>query len=127
MGCHSAKFTNEKGAAKVRDAILRYDVKHPVINDDKMIVWKNFERRSWPGMILVSPRGAPLLIINGEGYRDVLDLFISVAFDFYYDKLLNHQATFVLELEEDKTSVKKQYHKKEQPHSSLNKNKGSNS
>lgn len=34
MGCHSAKFLNEKGAAKVRDAILKYDVKHPVINDD---------------------------------------------------------------------------------------------
>ncbi len=50
-------------------------------------------------MILVSPRGAPILIINGEGYRDVLDLFISIAFDFYYDKL-NHQATFMLEPEE---------------------------
>ena len=38
MGCHSAKFLNEKGSSKVRDAILKYDVKHPVINDDKMIV-----------------------------------------------------------------------------------------
>ena len=40
MGCHSAKFVNEKGPDKVRDAILKYDIKHPVINDDKMIVWK---------------------------------------------------------------------------------------
>lgn len=102
MGCHSAKFLNEKGAAKVRDAVLKYDVKHPVINDDKMIVWKNFERKSWPGMILLSPRGCPILIINGEGYRDVLDLFISIAFDFYYDKM-NHTATFALELEESKS------------------------
>ena len=47
MGCHSAKFINEKGTAKVRDAVLRYEVKHPVINDDKMIVWKNFERKSF--------------------------------------------------------------------------------
>jgi hypothetical protein len=103
MGCHSAKFMNEKGATKVRDAVLRYDVKHPVINDDKMIVWRNFERRSWPGMILVSPRGAPILIINGEGYRDVLDLFISIAFDFYYDKM-NHTVTFQLEPEEQKVN-----------------------
>lgn len=106
MGCHSAKFINEKGTAKVRDAVLRYEVKHPVINDDKMIVWKNFERKSWPGMILVSPRGAPILIINGEGYRDVLDLFISIAFDFYYDKL-NHTATFQLEPEEQKAIASK--------------------
>lgn len=108
MGCHSAKFINEKGAAKVKDAVLRYDVKHPVINDDKMLVWKNFERRSWPGMILVSPKGAPILIINGEGYRDVLDLFLSTAFDFYYDKM-NHLSTYTLEPEETKAhTLKKQ-------------------
>ena len=48
LGCHSAKFLNERGSAKVRDAVLKYEIKHPVINDDKMIVWKNYERRSWP-------------------------------------------------------------------------------
>jgi thiol-disulfide isomerase/thioredoxin len=92
MGCHSAKFLNEKGRAKVRDAILKYEVKHPVINDDKMQVWRDFERRSWPGIIIVSPRGVPIMILNGEGYRDVLDLFLSIAFDFYYDKM-NHKPT----------------------------------
>jgi hypothetical protein len=45
----------------------------------------------------------PILIINGEGYRDVLDLFISIAFDFYYDKM-NHGATFQLEPEEQKVN-----------------------
>lgn len=114
MGCHSAKFLNEKGSAKVRDAVLRYDVKHPVINDDKMIVWKNFERRSWPGMILVSPRGVPILIINGERYRDVLDLFISIAFDFYYEKM-NHTTTFALELEEQKVEEQKASKKLKMP------------
>lgn len=84
MGCHSAKFLNEKGSCKVRDAILKYEVKHPVINDDKMIVWKNFERRSWPGLVLVSPKRVPLLILNGEGHRDVLDLVISTAYEYYH-------------------------------------------
>jgi hypothetical protein len=27
----------------VREAVLRYEVKNSVINDNKMIVWKNFE------------------------------------------------------------------------------------
>jgi hypothetical protein len=89
VGCHSAKFTNERGSQKVREAILKYEVKHPVINDDKMMVWRNYERRSWPGIVVVSPKGAPILILNGEGYRDILDIFLSVAYDFYYDKL-NH-------------------------------------
>jgi hypothetical protein len=103
MGCHSAKFTNEKGSSKVRDAILKYDVKHPVINDDKMLVWKNFERRSWPGLIIVSPRGVPILILNGEGYRDILDLFLSISYDFFYDKL-NHAKTIQWDLEEKKAN-----------------------
>ena len=53
MGCHSAKFINEKGPDKVRDAILKYDIKHPVINDDKMLVWRMFERKSWPGLVIL--------------------------------------------------------------------------
>ena len=106
MGCHSAKFLNEKGASKVRDAILRYEVKHPVINDDKMIVWKNFERKSWPGLVVLSPRGVPILICNGEGHRDNLDIFISVAFDFY-NKRMNHNATIPWELEESKAATAK--------------------
>ena len=55
IGSHSAKFINEKGPDKVRDAILKYDIKHPVINDDKMLVWRNFERRSWPSLVVLSP------------------------------------------------------------------------
>ena len=76
----------------MRDAVLKYDVKHAVINDDKMMVWRNFERRSWPGLVIVSPRTVPIFIINGEGHREILDIFLSVAYDFYYDRL-NHEPT----------------------------------
>lgn len=81
---------NEKGSAKVRDAVLKYEIQHPVINDDKMTVWKGYERRSWPSQVVVSPKSqVPILILHGEGHRQVLDLFISVAYDYYYD-FLNH-------------------------------------
>ncbi|RIK70467.1 hypothetical protein DCC62_22610, partial [candidate division KSB1 bacterium] len=33
IGVHSAKFTNEKEAAHVRQAVLRYEVEHPVVVD----------------------------------------------------------------------------------------------
>lgn len=39
IGVHSGKFRNEKDSSKVRDAVLKYEVKHAVINDNKMIVW----------------------------------------------------------------------------------------
>ena len=43
MGCHSGKFRNEKDSDMVREAILKYEVRIPVINDNKMVVWRNFE------------------------------------------------------------------------------------
>lgn len=89
IGCHSAKFTNEKDSHKVRDAILKYDVKHPVINDDKMLVWRNFERKSWPGLLILNPKGVPILILSGEGHRKTLDLFLTVAYKHYGSKIDN--------------------------------------
>ena len=90
----------------MRDAVIRYDVKHPVINDDKMQVWRNFERRSWPSLVIVSPRGVPIFMLSGEGHRDVLDIFLSVAYDFYYEKM-NHIKTVKIDLEEHKLAKSK--------------------
>lgn len=101
IGCHSAKFTNEKESQKVRDAILKYDVKHPVINDDKMVVWRNFERKSWPSLMVLNPRGVPVLILSGEGHKDTLDLFLAVAYKFYGEKL-NKMDTIPVLLEENR-------------------------
>lgn len=94
VGCHSAKFPNERSSERLRDAILRLDVRHPVLNDDRMITWRNYGRRSWPSLVLVSPTTQlPLLFLSGEGHRQTLDLFISVAYDFYY-KRLDHTENF---------------------------------
>lgn len=38
MGCHSGKFTNEKNVLK--ESVLKYGVEHPVVNDNKMRIWK---------------------------------------------------------------------------------------
>ena len=100
IGCHSAKFSNEKQSEKVRDAVLKYDIKHPVINDYQMLTWKRFERRSWPSLVLVSPLSQiPILILSGEGHRETLDLFISAAYDFYY-KDLDHEPRIKYQPEE---------------------------
>ena len=40
IGVHSAKFNNEKDSQNIRDAILRYDIRHPVINDSEMVLWR---------------------------------------------------------------------------------------
>src|SRR5262245_18458534 len=38
-GVHSAKFQNESDAANIRQAILRYEIQHPVVNDRDFRIW----------------------------------------------------------------------------------------
>jgi len=35
IGVHSAKFTNEASTETIRQAILRYEIQHPVVVDDE--------------------------------------------------------------------------------------------
>src|SRR5215213_2238119 len=38
IGVHSAKFKNERESSNIREAILRYEIEHPVANDADMSV-----------------------------------------------------------------------------------------
>lgn len=87
MGCHSAKFENEKDSAVVRKAVLKYDVMHPVINDEEMEVWSNLDISCWPSIMVISPKGYPLIVRTGEGNKDFLESFLEVAHDYYRDEL----------------------------------------
>jgi thiol-disulfide isomerase/thioredoxin len=38
IGVHAYKFENEKEAENIRQAILRYEIEHPVVNDSEKII-----------------------------------------------------------------------------------------
>jgi len=38
IGVHSAKFTTEQDMENIRQAILRYEIEHPVVNDRDMVI-----------------------------------------------------------------------------------------
>ena len=40
LGCHSAKFQNEKDLHMLRQAVERYNIKHAVLNDDRFLFWR---------------------------------------------------------------------------------------
>lgn len=73
IGVHSAKFRNEKEAANIREAILRYGIAHPVVNDASMAVWDSYAVRSWPTLMLIDPDGYIVWAASGEGHREELD------------------------------------------------------
>jgi len=86
VGCHSAKFANEAEAANVRQAVLRYDIAHPVVVDKEFDIWRRYDTRSWPTLVLIGADGRLLAQLSGEGQRDTLDLLVSQALALYRDK-----------------------------------------
>ena len=76
IGVHSAKFENEKNSESIRKAILRYDLKHPVVNDADQKIWNAYDCSSWPTLILIDPEGNYLGQTTGEGKYELLDTVI---------------------------------------------------
>lgn len=76
IGVHSAKFDNEKETESIRQAILRYDIEHPVVIDSDFSVWQQYAVRAWPTLMVIDPAGYVIGCVSGEGNRDVLDQLI---------------------------------------------------
>lgn len=85
IGIHSAKFENEKGTESIRQAILRYDIRHPVLNDHHLRVWSQYGIHSWPSLVLINPNGRIIGLQSGEGIFDLFDGIIQQAIP-YFDK-----------------------------------------
>ncbi len=83
IGIHSAKFENEKGTESIRQAILRYGIKHPVLNDRDMEVWETYAIRSWPTLVLINPDGRIIGVQSGEGIFELFDEVIGRAADYF--------------------------------------------
>jgi len=106
IGVHSAKFTNERGAESIRQAILRYGIEHPVVNDKDFKIWNAYGARAWPTLVLINPNGQVVGSHSGEGAFDVFDPLIEKAVA-YFDKkgeLDRSEPDFALESEKAEES-----------------------
>jgi sugar lactone lactonase YvrE len=86
IGVHTPKFPNEAFTGSIQKAILRYEIKHPVVNDAKMAIWRRFGVNSWPTVVLIDPEGNAYGKRSGEGVYDVLDHHIGKMAKAYRDK-----------------------------------------
>ncbi|XP_031102585.1 protein SUPPRESSOR OF QUENCHING 1, chloroplastic isoform X1 [Ipomoea triloba] len=101
VGVHSAKFDNEKDLEAIRNAVLRYEITHPVVNDGEMNLWRELGISSWPTFAIVGPNGKLLAQIAGEGHRKDLDDLVEAALLFYGRKKLLDNTPIPLRLEKD--------------------------
>lgn len=102
IGCHSAKFENEKVGANIRDAVMRYEIEHPVVNDNEMAIWGKFGIRSWPTIALIDPEGRYIGSQPGEGNRELLDGLIARMVDYHRAKGTLNETPMRFDLEKDK-------------------------
>jgi thiol-disulfide isomerase/thioredoxin len=72
IGVHSPKFANEKNAVSVKDAIRRYEIRHPIIHDPKMTIWTAYGVQAWPTLVVIGADGSVLGQIPGEPDPDRL-------------------------------------------------------
>ena len=87
IGVHSAKFDKEEATHMLRQAVIRYDVKHACINDCKFEVWDTFKLNNWPTLLLVGPDGQIIQKLTEERNVDALEHMLITALTMHTEKL----------------------------------------
>lgn len=83
IGVHSAKFQGERVTDNVREAVLRYEIEHPVVNDPKMTIWGTYGARSWPTLVLIDPAGDVVWAASGERSFEEIKAVIDRGLPYY--------------------------------------------
>jgi DNA-binding beta-propeller fold protein YncE len=92
VGVHSPKFFGERDTESVRQAILRLNVGHPVVNDRDFEVWQAYAVRAWPTLMFIDPRGRVIGKHEGEFSLEPFDdLLAGMIADFDAEGLLDRR------------------------------------
>jgi DNA-binding beta-propeller fold protein YncE len=86
IGVHSGKFSAEHDDQGIRQAILRYGIDHPVVNDSSYKIWKSYGCRMWPTLVAIDPEGKVLAQHAGEIDFATLDDFLRTNLPHYRAK-----------------------------------------
>ncbi|MFB6441139.1 NHL domain-containing thioredoxin family protein [Streptomyces sp. NPDC056411] len=76
IGVHSPKFVHEADHQAVVDAVERYGVEHPVLDDPELATWKQYAVRAWPTLVVIDPEGYVVAQHAGEGHAHALAALI---------------------------------------------------
>src|SRR3972149_166340 len=83
IGVHSAKFEQEQDTENIREAVLRYEIAHPVVNDAEMTIGKRYGARSWPTLVLIDPNGEVVWVGRGEKTFEELRALVERGLPYY--------------------------------------------
>ncbi|MFD3452232.1 NHL domain-containing thioredoxin family protein [Streptomyces sp. NPDC058691] len=77
VGVHSPKFVHEAEHQAVVDAVERYGVHHPVLDDPELATWKQYAVRAWPTLTVIDPEGYIVAQHSGEGHAHALEALVT--------------------------------------------------
>ncbi|WP_338484783.1 NHL domain-containing thioredoxin family protein [Streptomyces sp. SCSIO 75703] len=77
VGVHSPKFAHEAEHRAVVDAVERYGVEHPVLDDPELATWKQYAVRAWPTLVVIDPEGHVVAQHAGEGHAHAIEKLVA--------------------------------------------------
>lgn len=86
IGVHSAKFFNERDSRNVHEAIERYEIEHPVVNDPQLVLWQKYGVDTWPSLRVIDPEGQLIAHLKGEFSADAVERFLKQNIPIYRRK-----------------------------------------
>jgi hypothetical protein len=76
IGVHSGKYHAERVTPRIRDASIRLDATHPVVNDRQFRIWRSYAISAWPTLVAIDPAGYVVGTHAGEFTSEMLVPFI---------------------------------------------------
>jgi len=76
IGVHAPKFPIQCSSENLQKAINRFYIRHPVANDVKLSICKEFGITSWPSIMYIDPEGYVVGVMRGDIKRKQLDKLI---------------------------------------------------
>lgn len=72
IGVQSGKYHAERVTSRIRDASLRLDAVHPVLNDRQFRTWRAYAVSAWPTLVAIDPSGYVVGAHAGEFAAEAL-------------------------------------------------------
>ncbi|MFE1206917.1 NHL domain-containing thioredoxin family protein [Streptomyces sp. NPDC058762] len=76
VGVHSPKFAHETEHRALLDAVERYGVEHPVLDDPERATWRQYAVRAWPTLAVIDPEGYVVAQYTGEGHAPAIQRLV---------------------------------------------------
>jgi thiol-disulfide isomerase/thioredoxin len=67
IGNHFPEFSYEADLANLKDAIARYEIEYPVVQDNEGTTWRAYKNHYWPALYLIDKQGHIRYVHIGEG------------------------------------------------------------